>query len=112
MKSLDALNGEVVAKRTELAQLPAELLSLKDQFAALEAKNEAMLREKRSILQDIESATKTRDSLKLFSRQEVKEWSGELEALVGNNFRKHMHREVTIFVSFVFFVLGFVFQTP
>ena len=56
--------------------MPNELAALKEQFAALEERNEAMAREKRTIVQDIESATKTRDNLKLLSKQEVKEWSG------------------------------------
>ncbi|KAI9014174.1 Spc7 kinetochore protein-domain-containing protein [Hyaloraphidium curvatum] len=78
MRSLDELNASVVAKRTELASLPSELLALKERFAALEVKNESMLREKRTIAQDIESATKTRDSLKLLSKQEVKHWSDSI----------------------------------
>lgn len=77
MQKLDAVNTDVVRKRTDLAAMPNELLALKEQFAALELKNENMMREKRNITQDIESATKTRDSLKLLSKQEVKEWSGE-----------------------------------
>lgn len=76
MKTLDGLNSAVVRKRTELTGMPAELAALKEQYAALEERNEAMIREKRTVLQDIESATKTRDSLKLLSKQEVKQWSG------------------------------------